>query len=211
MSLTVKRDKVSFERIPADIHNAICIQIIELGTQEVQFKGETLQQQKVNITWELCEELMEDGRPFVISKEYTLSLNEKARLCKDLTGWRGRSFTDDELKGFELKNILGKACRLTIIDYTNPKTNKTYSTVEAIATKSKLFDIEKPYNPIVLLDFDDFDFDVFNSLSKYLQEKIQKSPEYKSLNMDKQYAESLDIDPNCGEVVSEENSEEIPF
>ena len=34
-------------------------------------------------------------KPIAISEFYTLSLNEKANLRRDLVGWRGRSFTGE--------------------------------------------------------------------------------------------------------------------
>jgi hypothetical protein len=206
MSLEVKRNEISYEKIPADIHNAICIQIVELGTQQIEYQGKILEQKKVNITWELSEELMKDGRPFVISKEYTLSLDEKSKLCQDLIGWRGKNFTQEELKGFNLENILGKPCRLAIIDHINPKNNKVYSQVNSILPKNKNFNLEKAFNPLILLDLDNFDIEIFNKLSKYLQEKIKKSPEYKHINkIEQNFNADLDLDNNVF------SDEEIPF
>jgi hypothetical protein len=84
----------------------------------------------LRIYWEITHQLqvendaetwgdihMADGRPFSASKKYTASLHENATLHKDLKSWRGRSFTEAEVKGFELSNVLGVTCEIEIIEY----------------------------------------------------------------------------------------------
>ncbi len=69
---------------------------------------------KVIIGWEL-EQKMSDGRPFMLSKRYTLSLHEKATLRHDLESWRGQAFTPEELDGFDIEVLKGKQCRVNVI------------------------------------------------------------------------------------------------
>jgi hypothetical protein len=57
------------------------------------------------------------GKPFMVSKFYTLSLNEKASLRKDLQSWRGKPFTEEELKGFDVEKLIGANCLLNIVEY----------------------------------------------------------------------------------------------
>jgi hypothetical protein len=52
----------------------------------------------------------------MVSKFYTLSLSDKANLRKDLESWRGKQFTDAELEGFELKNLVGANCYLNLVE-----------------------------------------------------------------------------------------------
>ena len=42
-------------------------------------------------TGSLNDVKMEDGQPFSIMKQYTLSLNEKSALYKDLCAWRKKT------------------------------------------------------------------------------------------------------------------------
>jgi hypothetical protein len=53
-------------------------------------------------------------QPFSIFKQYTLSLNENSALHKDLKSWRGKSFTEAELKSFDMANILGVNCDIEV-------------------------------------------------------------------------------------------------
>ena len=69
----------------------------------------------LNDTLNLQIEIEGKDLPRAISREYTLSLHKKANLRADLESWRGKGFTDRELEGFDLENILGKNCMLNII------------------------------------------------------------------------------------------------
>ena len=64
--------------------------------------------------WQIDED-RDDGKPFHVQKRYTLSLHEKAGLRKDLESWRGKPFSDTELQGFDVENLLGVAAMLNIV------------------------------------------------------------------------------------------------
>ena len=55
----------------------------------------------------------------LIAKEYTVSLNEKANLRKDLESWRGKEIQPTELEGFDMTNLLGVQCTLQIMHNDN--------------------------------------------------------------------------------------------
>ena len=116
MALTAKSSGGGdFDIAPAGNHVAICYGVVDLGEHEQEWQGKVSLKHRVRISWELCDELMSDGRPFSISKEYTLSLNEKATLRHDLESWRGRPFTDAELAGFDIFVLLGKPCMVNVV------------------------------------------------------------------------------------------------
>lgn len=68
-------------------HNATCYRLVDVGTHNETFEVK-LKRHSIFISWELNDVKMEDGRPFTILKQYTLSLNEKSALYKDLCQWR---------------------------------------------------------------------------------------------------------------------------
>ena len=180
MSLTVSAGNSSggdFQPVSAGMHNARCYQIIDLGHQTVpKYKAEGFSvMPKVRITWEICDEMMSDGRPFSISKEYTASLGEQARLRKDLDAWRGRLFTEKELTGFSLESILGKPCQLLISH--SEKNGKTYANISSIVPVKKTDVIPELVNPMVKFDLQEFDHAVFDTLTSYVQKKILMSKE----------------------------------
>lgn len=121
-------DSKAYTPAPAGVHQAVCVDVIDKGLQPNQFKPGTTQR-KIDLAWQL-DEKREDGKKFIVYKRYTLSLNEKATLRKDLESWRGRSFTRDEEMGFDVEQVLGANCLVNIQHAT--KDNRTYSNVVAV-------------------------------------------------------------------------------
>jgi hypothetical protein len=186
MSLTLKESAKAggdFQIAPAGNHLAICYQIVELGQHHnAQYDK---WQPKIQIGWELPNETMDDGRPFVISARYTASFHEKAILRQHLESWRGRPFTDQELAGFDLKNILGKACMVNVV-HNSAQNGKTYANVKSVAAVPKGMNVPEQINDSMVFEFGDqgFDEQIFNSLPQWLQTTITSSREYQTMTND---------------------------
>ena len=179
MSLTVNAGNGGggdFENCPAGSFAARCYQIIDLGHQTFEWKGEAKVAPKVRITWEL-NEMMSDGRPFSISREYTASIGDKANLRKDLEAWRGRPFSAEELRNFSLENVLGAPCLLGIVHKPSKDNSKVYANVGSIMALPKGMPSPELVNPAVKFDIGTFDQKVFDGLSSYVQKKILMSKE----------------------------------
>lgn len=183
MGIVVKETGGSnFELIPADNHVAMCYQIIDLGTQKKVFKGKEKLQRVVRIIFELPELQKEfvagEGlKPFSISREFTASLNKEATLRKILESWRGKVFTEEELKSFELNKILGKPCLLQVVHTEDGK----YANIDNISKCPKsLVAPAKTVNPCLEFSLDDYNEEVFLKLPEYIQNKIKESPEWKA-------------------------------
>ena len=179
MSLTVNAGNGGggdFEQCPAGSFAARCYQIIDLGHQTFEWKGEAKVAPKVRITWEL-NEMMSDGRPFSISREYTASIGYKANLRKDLEAWRGRPFSAEELRNFSLENVLGAPCLLGIVHKPSKDNSKVYANVGSIMALPKGMPSPELVNPAVKFDIGTFDQKVFDGLSSYVQKKILMSKE----------------------------------
>lgn len=115
---------------PAGTHQAVCVDVVDLGEQPTQYGPK----RKVKIVWQV-NELMDDGSRFSVQNRYTASLNEKAILRKDLESWRGRPFTEEELKGFDIEKLLGANCLLSVIHAESG--DKTYANVKSISPLMK--------------------------------------------------------------------------
>ena len=178
----------NFKRVPAGAYIGRCYSLIDLGTQlsSGQF-GEKLQH-KIRIGWELFGEdengepltVDVDGKtmPMTISKSYTVSLHEKSGLRKDLAAWRGRDFTDEEAKGFDVSKLIGAYC---MVNVTTSETNgKTYSNVAGLTPLPGALKNSKPapVHEHVVFDLDKPDMAVFNSFHEKLQNAIKASPEW---------------------------------
>lgn len=195
MALIAKNDGggSGYEPVPAGLHKAICYAVYDLGHQVVEFQGQTKVQHKVMVAWELPEERMEyekDGEqinmPRVISKEYTLSLHEKANLRADLVGWRGREFTEQEEQGFDLTKIVGKPCQINVIHRKSKKSGNTYANIAAIMQAPKDGSMKglQPENPQMWYDIEsEIPPD---TIPEWIVKKIMESNEKKGIPLDVQ-------------------------
>jgi hypothetical protein len=184
--ITAKTSEKSYELVPAGSHVARCIQMIEIGTTEDMYLGEPKRLHKVRVTWELPLEKKvfkaEQGEmPYIISKEYTLSMHEKATLRKDLASWRGKQFTEEEAAGFDITKLLGVPCMLNVV-HAQSKNGGTYANVAAISPLPKGLECPKQINPTFVLSYDQFDFDKFDSLPQWLKDKMIVTPEFQKVS-----------------------------
>ena len=163
-----------YEPIPEGLHDAICYAVYDLGTQENTTWNKW--QRKIVVVWELTNQRIKierDGKeldlPRATSKQYTLSLSDKAHLRNDLEMWRGKSFTNEELKGFDVSQLVGKAAKLQIVH--RQVNEKTYANIKAIIpsgggnhnteNEQVVYEIGQPYD----------------HLPKWVQEKVKQSRE----------------------------------
>ena len=120
---------------PEGLYQAVCVDVWEIWVEKrpEHFGGGLVD--KTRLVWQLDKE-DEEGRRFEVMSTYTASLHEKAKLRGHLESWRGRRFTDDELKGFELENIVGVNCQIQVV-HTLSTSGKTYANVQAIVPLGK--------------------------------------------------------------------------
>lgn len=170
MSLIVKdTGGGDFQMAPVGNHVAVCYMVVDLGMQQTNF-GE---KHKILIGWELVHEMMEDGRPFVISQQYTASLSEKANLRRDLESWRGKKFSETELKGFDVFNVVGVPCMVSVIHSEN--NGKHYANIGSVAGLPKGMEKPKAANKIVAYSLDNPEQSMFDLLPEWIQNKIPKN------------------------------------
>ena len=136
MSLIAKEaTAVKRDPIPAGIKTAVCSAIIDLGEQETKWKDKVKVGRKVMFIWEIPSETIEteDGTfPRTINKQFTLSLHERAGLRKMLQAWRGKTFTEAETEGFDLKSMLGQGCMLSVVHTVSKSNGNTYANVDSV-------------------------------------------------------------------------------
>lgn len=169
---------------PQGNHVAICVRMIHVGTTETEYLGEKKKQNRVRLYFELSHERAtfkpENGEEnFMVSKEYTLSMHEKATLRKDLESWRGKAFTEAEAKAFDITVLLGKACMVNIITKTHEATKNQYAQIASISGLPKGMTMPDRVNDLFEFSVSDFDQIKFDTLSEWLQNKIKDSDEYK--------------------------------
>jgi len=112
MSITATAT-AKYEKAPAGLQQAVCVDVVDLGMVKSEKFGN--EQHKIKIVWQLKEISDESNKRFLISRRFTLSLNEKSALRPFLESWRGLPFSVDDLTGgFDVEKLVGVNCFLQI-------------------------------------------------------------------------------------------------
>lgn len=184
MAIIAKNTAQTRELIETGLHVARCFKMIELGTCTENVMGQIKQLQKVNLTWELplLTKVFDEAKgpqPLVISKEYTVSMGEKANLRKALESWRGKPFTEEQAKSFDITILLGQPCMLNITHKpSKADASKIYEEISAITPPMKGLTIPAQVNPSVELSYDKWNEKMFEELPQFIKDKMVTTPEY---------------------------------
>lgn len=180
----------NFKRVPVGVHIGRCYLLVDLGTQHTSGQYGDKLQRKFRIGWELFGE-DEKGEPLVIrdsdkgvdmpmtiSKNYTFSMSEKANLRKDLAAWRGKAFSDEEAKTFDIVKLMGAYALINVTETESG--GKTYSNVAGLSPLPAAMNKTKPEGVHSFIKFSlaEPDAVVFGTFYDKLKETIAKSPEY---------------------------------
>ena len=168
--------KETMERIPPldeGVYESVCTGLIDLGRQYSKQYDRT--NDTVRLVWDVLGETVKYGEkemPRQVFSDLTVSLDEKSNLRKLLQSWRGRAFTPEELKGFDLRNVLGVGCQVQIIHKTND--NGTYGKVNTVIPLPK--GKKAPQLATTIFDMsDESTYPVFETLPHYLQVRISEA------------------------------------
>lgn len=127
----------SFTPHPEGQHAVVCVDVHDLGMVETQWG----MKHKVDVWWyggidktdDAGNEVTDDdGNPIhlLVRERYTLSLHPESNLRKDLERWRGKRFTAEEERGFDLENLIGVPAFVQIVH--NESNGNIYANVESI-------------------------------------------------------------------------------
>ena len=192
MSFIAEDNGRNFEHYPAGMYLARCYWIIDLGTQKFENMGQVMYLHKIKLGWEIHGSddagkplKMMDGRPFAVFKNYTLSWSEKGELRIDLQSWRGKAFTQEELRHFNLKSVLGAWCMLNITERADQDGN-IHASVGGITPVPSMIEqdgLPEPVNSNAFFTLNDPDMEIFANFSDSLKAKITASPEWEQFQL----------------------------
>lgn len=189
MAIIAENTGTKREPIPQGNYVARCYQMIQIGTVQEEFEGQKKIMHKVRIGWELPTEqrVFDEAKgeqPLVISNEYTLSMHEKSKLRSVLQSWRGKAFSEEEAKSFDITKLIGASCMLNIIHKETP--NGTYANIGSIAPIPKGLECPPQINPAFVLSYDSFDYAKYMGLPDFIKAKMQTSLEFQAINQPEQ-------------------------
>lgn len=179
MSIFVSEPQGGYEPIPAGTYPASCYLVADIGEhwQTPLEKGkEGRWQRQIILGWELQGVGdAADEKIYTIHKFYSATLGRNSNLRADLENWRGREFTPEELKQFDLSSILSAPCLLQIAT----KTKQNGESRDAVAGILRLPKGMQAAAPSQSIEFSiERDMAQLEFLPKLVQSCVKNSREY---------------------------------
>lgn len=137
--ITVRDTSSSFLPTPEGQHQAVAVDVIDLGERVEAFQGQDPKVvHKVAIVYQIEEINPENQERFTIAVEKTLSFHPRAGLRKWLEAWRGKAYSDDEARkqGAPLHKLVGANCFI-VVEHKRSKKDRTYGVASNIMPKPK--------------------------------------------------------------------------
>lgn len=161
----------NFEPIPQGPNAAICDMVLDLGMQETKFgvKHQVYLRWQVpgfRVQWEKDGE--EFNKPGIVGQTFTLSMSQKSNLRPLLESWRGKPFTGDEIRTFDITKLAGAPCLLNITHNITP--DKTYANIASIMPVPN--GMEKPTIEGEVIVYDADNKQHYDKLPEWLRTKI---------------------------------------
>jgi hypothetical protein len=155
--------------------------VYDLGEQQVEYKGKTRYSNQVMLTFELAGLTIEvDGeqKPRQLSRRFAVSTSKKSGLRKFLTSWRGKAFSDEEIKNFNTDKLLGQTAMLQIVHDESGE----YANIDGIMQIPRGTPAPTTTSELFKFNIDEWDQKTFDNLPEWIQETIKKSTQYQQMH-----------------------------
>lgn len=129
--LIAKNTGGEFIPAPTGQHQAVCVDVIDLGMVERENNGQKKLRHEIKFVFQIAARMEDGARYLITSKPFNLSLHENSSLRPFLENWRAQSFTQQEIDaGFHVVRLLGVNALLNIVH--NPYQGKLFANIGAI-------------------------------------------------------------------------------
>lgn len=149
---SAKHSGSDFEPVPEGTHIGLCDMVVDLGVQQTRYGSKEqvyigFEVPGVRAKWKDADGNEQEG-PAVIGSTYTNSIHEKSILGQHLVSWRGKQFTDEERKGFDLFKLLGAPCMISVTHRT-VDSGKVYANITGIMKVPAGTQVPKPERELI--------------------------------------------------------------
>jgi len=217
---------MEFTPCPTGMHHAICYGVVDIGTQPGF--GKFPPKRKVVILYEFPDLRIDlpdkhdaDKKvnlPRALSIKETLTLASKGNLRPILEGWRGRPFTEQELEGFDLKNVIGANALVNVIHDagTGQNAGKIYANIKTVNPLAQGMKKRTNELPPVFFSFDDVprgsrEIKLPENLPQWVTGLIMQSDEYISISQGSNSSAPRHTDDVLDNTKHEEDFGDVPF
>lgn len=173
MAKAFAKNNESFPIAPADVHNGVCVNVIDLGTHTSQLYGP---KRSVRLGFEIDAQ-RNDGRNFIVYRDFGFTVSKKSALRAILDSWRGKPFSEQEEKeGYDLAKLLGQPAAIQVMHKED--NGNTYANIGTVTKLMKGMTAMEPTQPLISFFFDDHGKNLPAGMPDWIKSKIMKSAEW---------------------------------
>lgn len=201
------RAKPSIPPVEPGSYLARCVGVVDLGEQEVEYKGKTRYSDKVKLIFELpTERITIDGEnlPRQLSRNFTFSVSKKGSLRQFISAWLSRSFTDGEFSEFDLFSLLRHPALLSVVHSEDGQ----YANIAGAMAVPRGMDVPTAQSDLIRFDTQEWDDSAFDALPEYLQDQLKRSTQYRNMHLPDQ---EVSVEAAAAEAAETASAEEVPF
>jgi len=155
MPLNAKSNQKEFKPIEAGTHVGRVCGITHIGTITDSFKGEEVTRNRVLISFEVPDQLKEDGKPHTISQEFTLSMNKQGNLLPFIESMLGVKLDKEASKEFDVYTLIGQTAMLNVIHSEPSSEGNVFANIKSVSPLPKSMTCPPAIVPPYLFDYEE--------------------------------------------------------
>lgn len=165
---------------PAGTHIAVLYSMIDMGTQETEFKGEKKKGRKIRLSFELPKKRADfDGvsKPISIHRELGFTMFSKGNLRAFAEALLGRALGDKEADDLDVEELLGRAALATVL-HEKGQDGQMYAKFKGLSPLMEGIEAPKPENKVVFYSVVKGDNHVYEALPDWMKDRLNSAPEF---------------------------------
>src|SRR3990167_11213651 len=168
----------AFALCPEGNHAARVCGVVYLGTVTTTFNNVEKDVAQIRLSFEIPEELRDDGQPFVVSTmPITASTNKKAAFNKLCLGILGHAPGND----FDYDELVGKTCLVNIVHKASKKDeNVMYVNITGTSPLPKGMEVPEAITEMFNFDVNTSPMGDIDKLPEFIQKLVMSTPEFKA-------------------------------
>jgi len=202
MSLYAKDNQKIFLPLEAGTHAGRICAVTHIGTITDNIKGKDVVRNRMYFTFEIPEALKEDGTPFTVGQEFTLSMNSRGNLLPFLESMLGKKFTVEDSKEYDVQSLIGQTALVNVVHSTPTAEGVVYANIKSVSPLPKSMKCAEKITEPFLFDYDD------NFSSQYVFSLHEKSGMYKKISRSEEWLAKGLVRPDSVEELAKDLTED---
>lgn len=155
MSLIAKDNAKNFAPLEQGTHVARICGIVHIGTITDNIKGEDVTRNRIGIAFEVPGQLRDDGKPYIINQDFTLSMNKQGNLLPFIESMLGKKLEKEQSKEFHVFTLIGTPAMINVIHSIPNADGNVYANIKSVSPLPKGMECPEAITPPYKFDYDE--------------------------------------------------------